>query len=215
MEAAEVTEMLIDIILARHGLPHQILSDQGTQFAGSLMQGLCKHLGIQSITTSPFHPQANRSVECFHGTLIPMLRKAIPLELPLRLFAIRSSPNRSTGYSPFELLLGQNVRSPVDLIKEEVEWDNKEPVKVREWLEGMNSRLDVIWDDARMRGLYERDVRKEAYDRGMTSNQYKKGEMVLLHMPGMHGKLEDAWEGPYEILQQLNSVNVRLGMPPN
>ncbi len=73
MEAAEVTERLIDIILARHGLPHQILSDQGTQFAGSLVQGLCKHLGIQSITTSPFHPQANRSVERFHGTLIPML----------------------------------------------------------------------------------------------------------------------------------------------
>ncbi len=37
--------------------------------------------------------------------------------------------------------------------------------------------------------------------------------MVLLRTSGMHGKLEEAWEGPYEILQQLYSVNVRLGMP--
>ena len=48
--------------------------------------------------------------------------------------------------------------------------------------------MDVIRDDVRMRGLYERDIRKEAYDRGTTSKQYKKGEMVLLRMPGMHGR---------------------------
>ena len=29
----------------------------------------------------------------------------------------------------------------------------------------------------------------------------------------MCGKLEEAWEGPCEVLEQTNAVNVRLGMP--
>ena len=145
MEATEVIQRLLDII-ARHGLSRQILSDQGTQFTGSLMKGLCKHLGIEAITTTPFHPQANGSVERFHGTLVPMLRKAIVkslnwlLHLSFCLFAVRSTPNRSTGYSPFELLLGQNVCSPVDLIREKVETEEFQLVKVRERLEQLNGQ---------------------------------------------------------------------------
>ena len=58
MEAAEVADHLLDIF-ARHGLPRRVLSDQGTQFTSFLMQGLCKRLGVESITTTPFHIQAN------------------------------------------------------------------------------------------------------------------------------------------------------------
>lgn len=77
-------------MFARHGLPRKILSDQGTRF---MMQGVCKRLGIESITTTPYHPQANGVVEQFHGTLVPMLRKAVakqldwPMQLPFCLFA--------------------------------------------------------------------------------------------------------------------------------
>ena len=31
--------------------------------------------------------------------------------------------------------------------------------------------------------------------------------MVLLRIPGMRGKLEDAWDGPYEVYRKLNNVN--------
>ena len=66
MEAKEVIERLLDII-ARHGLPRQILSDQGTQFMGSLMKGLCKHLGIEAITTTPFHLFIHRLMVLWNG----------------------------------------------------------------------------------------------------------------------------------------------------
>ncbi len=114
-------------------------SDQGSQFTGALMQSVCKMLEIESITTTPYHPQSNGAVERFHGTLVPMLRKAItkqldwPKYLPMCLFAVRCSPNRSTGHSPFELLLGHNVRSPVDLVREEIEYIKPQPEKVKEW----------------------------------------------------------------------------------
>ena len=88
VEAAEVVEKLVEI-LSWHGWPRQILSDQGSQFTGSLMKGLCARTGIETVQTTPFHPQTNGVVERFHGTLVPMLRKAVdkqidwPLHLPL------------------------------------------------------------------------------------------------------------------------------------
>ncbi len=35
------------------------------------------------------------------------------------LYAIRSAPNRSTGFTPYEIVLGKNARSPLDLLVEE------------------------------------------------------------------------------------------------
>ena len=148
-----------------------------------------------------------------------MLRKAVdkkldwPSHLPFCLFSVKSTPNRSTGFSPFELLLGTNDRSPLDLLLDEVEQDVAQPVTVRVWLDELNARLDLVWDDARQRGPHERDVRKEAYDRGATPRIFPPGDKVLLRTPGMHGKLEEAWEGPYEVTETFYDVNVRICLP--
>ena len=38
--------------------------------------------------------------------------------IPFLVFATRDSPNESTGFSPFELVYGHEVRGPLKLIKE-------------------------------------------------------------------------------------------------
>ena len=40
------------------------------------MMQLCERLHIEKIQTSPYHPKSNGCVECLHGTLVPMLKKA-------------------------------------------------------------------------------------------------------------------------------------------
>ena len=84
--AIEVAEALLEIF-SRNGVPEVMLSDQGTQFVGSLMKLLCHRLGIDKIRTTPFHPQANGCVERFHGTLVPLLKKMVGdgLEWPQQL----------------------------------------------------------------------------------------------------------------------------------
>ncbi len=53
--------------------------------------------------TSPYRPQSNGVVERLHGTLKPMLAKAVDAGfdwvefLPLALFALRQIPNRDCG----------------------------------------------------------------------------------------------------------------------
>jgi len=45
--------------------------------------------------------------------------------LPYVLFAYREVPQRTTGFSPFELLYGKEVRRPLEILKEEWEADKK------------------------------------------------------------------------------------------
>ena len=44
--------------------------------------------------------------------------------IPFVLFAYREVPQESTGYSPFELMYGREVRGPLDILKET--WEAKE-----------------------------------------------------------------------------------------
>ena len=110
IEAERVAEELLKL-LARVGLPKEILTDQGSNFTSQLLTELYKMLHVHPIRTSPYHPQTDGLVERFNQTLKSMLRKAAVEEgkdwdkmLPYLLFAYREVPQASTGFSPFELL---------------------------------------------------------------------------------------------------------------
>ena len=47
--------------------------------------------------------------------------------LPMLLFVYREIQHETTGYSPFELLFGRVVKSPISNLKEK--WINSKPVK--------------------------------------------------------------------------------------
>ena len=119
--APAVAEELIELF-SRHGVPREILTDQGTNFTSQLLQELYKMIGVTPIKTTPYHPQTDGLVERFNQTLKQMLRQLIEGEgrewnklLPYVLFAYREVPQFS---SPFELLYGRDVRGPLDILKE-------------------------------------------------------------------------------------------------
>ena len=98
-------------IFGRHGIPQEVLSDQGTEFMSELMKCLFRKLEIRGIKTTPYHPECSGLVERFKGTVKAMLRRCCQAEpdrrnelLPSMLFAYRELPQQSTGYSPFEQL---------------------------------------------------------------------------------------------------------------
>ena len=74
--ATSVAEKLMDLF-SHHGVPREILTDQGINFMSELLQELHKLLGIKSIHTSPYHPQTDGLVERFNQTLKQMLKKVL------------------------------------------------------------------------------------------------------------------------------------------
>ena len=122
--APAIAEELIGLF-SQHGVPREILTDQGTNFTSQLLKELYQMIGVTPIKTSPYHPQTDGLVERFNQTLKQMLRRLIDSEghewhklLPYVLFAYREVPQASTGFSPFELLYGRDVRGPLDVLKE-------------------------------------------------------------------------------------------------
>ena len=129
VDAEAIAEELVGIF-SRVGIPQEILTDQGTNFTSKLLGELYRLLNIKALRTSPYHPQTDGLVERFNGTLKGMLRKTAQEDgkdwdklLPYLLFAYREVPQSSTGFSPFELLYGWDVRGPLDVVKEHWESD--------------------------------------------------------------------------------------------
>ena len=113
IDTETVAEALVDIF-SRLGVPEEILSDLGTQFACDCMREVTRLLSIKQLTTTPYHPMCNGLTEKFNGMMKSMLKRLCseqprqwhPYINPL-LFAYREVPQEFTGFSPFELLEDQ------------------------------------------------------------------------------------------------------------
>ena len=113
-------------IFGRTGLLYQVLTDRGPQFVGTLAEQLYAMLGIDHLRTTPMHttPQINGVLERVHSTLKTMLVKSRSTgldwdtQLPFILFALWQSPNRTTGFSPYELLYRHITKTPLEMLYE-------------------------------------------------------------------------------------------------
>ena len=55
------------------GPPARLLSDRGTSFTSSIIEELCKILGVQQLWTTPYHPKTNGLVERSHQMIMHMI----------------------------------------------------------------------------------------------------------------------------------------------
>ena len=215
MTAKAVTDGLVEIF-SRTGIPLQLVSDQGTQFVGKVVKQLCNCLHIDKINTTPYHPEGNGVVERLHGTLVPMLTKASSQgldwvgQVPFALFALRSAPNRDTLYSPFELVYGRQVRTPLDILHQGwVELDF-EKLNTSEWADWLVDRLECWHEVMRQRNVAASKTRKKMFDRKTVERVFEVGDRVLCRIPGMTHKLQESWHGPYPVVEVLSRVDYKV-----
>ena len=73
--AKTVTKFLYQGNISIFGALARILSDQGANFMSSIIDEMCKLLGMGKLWTMPYHPQMNRLVERSHQTIMQMIGK--------------------------------------------------------------------------------------------------------------------------------------------
>ena len=210
---AEVVAEGMFLVFSRTGIPLQLLTDQGSQFVGSLVTKMCRELRIDKIKTTPYHPECNGMIERMHGTLGGMLTKATALgldwvgQLPFALFALRLAPNRESGLSPFQLVYGRQVRSPLDVLHHG--WVDEEcgEFDVEEWSQWLGDRMKIWGEVLRDKGQVAIAKRKSEYDKKTCARELDVGDRVLYRIPGMVKKLEESWKGPYVVKKKLNRVD--------
>ena len=107
--------------VARFGVPSCVTTDRGAQFESGLWRELSRLLGCDRIRTTSYHPQSNGLVERFHRQLKTALRAADPPGrwtdlLPLVLLGIRSALKEDLHCTSAELVYGQPLRLPGELV---------------------------------------------------------------------------------------------------
>ena len=133
--AKTIAKFLYGGYISIFGAPARLLSDRGTSFTSSIIEELCKILGIQQVQTMPYHPQTNGLVERSHQTIMHMIRKLgedkkanWPSHLAEIVHAYNATQSAVTGYSPHYLMFGQWPRLLVDLVFPTV-GSNKAPTR--------------------------------------------------------------------------------------
>ena len=182
IDAPTVCEELMTVF-TRFGFPQEILSDRGSNFTFKVTKALLEQIKVSHLKTSPYHPQSNGMLKRFHATLKSMLRKTCPQPkewdkwLPCLLFAYRESPHSATGFSPFELLFGREVRGPLMIVKEQWTMKGQPPQSVIDYITEVQQRL---LDTSKLAREVEKKSKDYGNDKKAREDPIDVGEEVLV-----------------------------------
>ncbi|KAK1617349.1 hypothetical protein QYE76_022866 [Lolium multiflorum] len=113
-------------IVFRFGVPHSIVTDNGSNFTSKEFKAYCAEVGIKLSFASVAHPQTNGQVEKANGIICNGIKKRLlgplekarhtwPEELPNVLWSIRTTPNTATQETPFFLVHGAEAVLPIEI----------------------------------------------------------------------------------------------------
>jgi transposase InsO family protein/predicted aspartyl protease len=221
-EATTVADVLVKEWICRFGVPLELHSDQGRNFESALFQGVCQILGIRKTRTTPLHPQSDGMVERMNRTLNRYLSKVVSdhqrdwdQHLHLFLMAYRSSAHETTGQSPANIAFGRELRLPCDL---KFGCKPGENLANDDYVANLRRKMDDIHRRVRVNIERASDRMKDRYDIRAQDGGYQTGDRVWLFDPkrrrGLSPKLQNQWDGPYEIVKRINDVVYRVRKMP-
>jgi transposase InsO family protein len=123
--AEQAVTFFTDIIY-RFGVPNSIITDNESQFTGRKFLEFCDKFHIRVDWAAVAHPQTNGQVERANGMILQGLKPRILdrlnksdrkwlQDLPAVMWSLRTTPSRSTGFTPFFLVYGAEAVLPTDL----------------------------------------------------------------------------------------------------
>ena len=183
------------------------------------MKEVSRILSIRQLTTTPYHPACNGLVERFNGTLKSMLRNLCEEQpkqwnryIPALLFAYRDTIHDSTGYSPFQLLYGRQVRGPLTILKElwTKEIQDEEVKTTYQYVVDLRERLEDTCQLAQEAVQRNSKKYKLYADSKAKDRQFQKDDEVLLLLPSDNNKLLMHWRGPFTVLEKVNPYDYKI-----
>ena len=220
IETERVAEALI-AMFSRVGIPSEMLMEHESRVTIEVMNEVSRLLSLQQLTTIPYRPYSKGPVERFHAMLKRVLLTMCAERpndwdkyLPALLFAVREIPQESLGFSPFELLYGRNVRGPMQILRElwSVEETDEHARLTYQYVIDLRERLEKTCKLAQD-NVRKLDINQNAfYDKRARSRKFDVGDKVLLLLPSESNKVLLQWNGPYEVLEVVNTMNYKINV---
>jgi transposase InsO family protein len=223
--ASESADIMLMHVVRHHGMPTDVISDRGSQFVSQFWQALCKLVGMESKTSTAYHPQTDGQTERANRVVIDTLRSycdevqgAWDTHVPLVEFAMNNAVNASTGMSPFYALYGLHPRVPSMLMV-----DNTVP-GARQYAETLDRRMQR----AKRCVQAAQERMKATYDKNHKPAAFKVSDMVLLSTKNLmrsatvrgvagldNAKLFPKFIGPYKVTRVIKGQACELALPEN
>jgi hypothetical protein len=192
--------------------------DNGTQFEAKAFIDFCDQIGMKIHFASVRHPESNGLVERSNGIIITGIMKLIfnqtrgkwPDELIKVVWSHNTTTSRSTGFTPFKLLFGDEAITPEEAktwsIRTIASAEGEADYQVtKDTIEG--TRLQAIEHINK----YQAETVKWR-DRKVRLKNIKLGHLVLQRVanPDTVGKLQLKWEGPFLVVSSSRPGSYRL-----
>ena len=120
-----VTIQHMRTIFSTFGLPEILVTDNGPSFVSREFEEFLCWNGIKHKTTDPYHPASNglaeRAVQIFKKGIRKMQTGTLQDKIARFLFSYRNTPQSTTDTAPAQLLMGRKLRSPLDLLKPDLQ----------------------------------------------------------------------------------------------
>ncbi|GKA88519.1 putative nucleotidyltransferase, ribonuclease H [Tanacetum coccineum] len=219
-DAVNVAQLFFRDVYRLHGLPSFIVSDRDTRFLSHFWRSLWKMVNTQLNFSSAYHPQTDGQTEVVNRSLGNLLRclvgdhvKAWDQKLCQAEFAHNHAVNRSTRFSPFQVVYSAQPRSPLDLMTPRV--SSSVPKKVQDFVTGLHDVHKAVHENlVRANSKYKQDA-----DHKRRHVDFEEGDFVWVVLTndrfpvGEYNKLSAKKVGPLEIVRKINSNAYRLKLP--
>ncbi|KAG7594099.1 Zinc finger CCHC-type [Arabidopsis thaliana x Arabidopsis arenosa] len=210
---AQVENFVWKNIICRHGIPYEIVTDNGSQFISARFEGFCEKWGIRLSKSTPRYPQGNGQAEAANKTILDGIKKRLDAkkgrwadELEGVLWSHRTTPRRAMGETPFALVYGTECVIPTEA---EIPGIRRRllPEQENSNTQMMLDELDLIderRDSALVRMQNYQSATARYYNSHVKHRRFHEGDLVLRKVfqntaELNAGKLGANWEGPYKI----------------
>ena len=213
LDGATALKFVKDIVV-RFGLPHSIITDNGSNLSQGELEEYCLKQGIRLDLASVSHPQSNGQVERTNGLILQGIKPRLeaPLqraagawadELPSVLWSLRTTPNRSTGFTPFFLVYGAEAILPSDILHDSprvAAYDEDDAEESRQLSVDLAEEAREL--AAQRSAIYQQNLRRY-HSRRVRHRSFKEGDLVLRLKQQKEHKLSPPWEGPFVVSKVL------------
>lgn len=215
-EASEVAKFIVEEVVLKHGAPNEMISDRGRNFLSNLVKDINQLCQTSHLLTTAYHPQTNGLTERFNKTLADMLSMYVDVEqknwdtiLPFVTFAYNSAKQETTGFSPFFLVHGRDIQTPLDVIFPHNAGDQDS-----NYAQHLRTRAEEARQLAKLHILKSQAGDKRRYDERHRPVTYKVGDLVWVYTPvrkvGLSEKLLRRYFGPYKVTRCLSDVTYEV-----